>query len=69
MIKKRNLILKIQQSNNYQISRYSILIAKIQQLYNVEINKQIYSGTDLINTIGNVKKIRKDVYLDSPKSK
>lgn len=60
---------KIRQSNNYQISRYSILIAKIQQLYNVEINKQIYSGTDLINTIGNVKKIRKDVYLDSPKSK
>lgn len=60
---------KIRQSNNYQISRYSILIAKIQQLYNVEINKQIYSGTDLINTIGNIKKIRKDVYLDSPKSK
>lgn len=60
---------KIRQSNNYQISRYSILIAKIQQLYNVEINKQIYSGTDLINTIGNVKKIRKDVYLNSPKSK
>ena len=60
---------KIRQSNNYQISRYSILIAKIQQLYNVEINKQIYSGTDLINTIGNVKKIRKNIYLDSPKSK
>lgn len=60
---------KIRQSNNYQISRYSILIAKIQQLYNVEINKQIYSRTDLINTIGNVKKIRKDVYLDSLKSK
>lgn len=60
---------KIRQSNNYQISRYSILIAKIQQLYNVEINKQIYSGTDVINTIGNIKKIRKNIYLDSPKSK
>lgn len=66
---KKFTLEKIRQSNNYQISRYSILIAKIQQLYNVEINKQIYSGTDLINTIGNVKKIRKDVYLDSPKSK
>lgn len=66
---KKFTLEKIRQSNNYQISRYSILIAKIQQLYNVEINKQIYSGTDLINTIGNIKKIRKDVYLDSPKSK
>ena len=56
---KKFTLEKIRQSNNYQISRYSILIAKIQQLYNVEINKQIYSGTDLINTIGNVKKSEK----------
>lgn len=60
---------KIRQSNNYQISNYGILIAKIQQLYNLEINRQIYSGTDVINTIGNIKKIRKNIYLDSPKSK
>lgn len=60
---------KIIQSNNYQISNYGILIAKMQQLYNLEINIQIYSGTDIINTIGNIKKIRKNIYLDSPKSK
>ena len=30
---------KIRQSNNYQISNYGILIAKIQQLYNLEINR------------------------------
>lgn len=60
---------KIRQTNNYQLSTYTPLIAKIQQLYNLEINREIYSGADIVKVIGDIKKIRKNVYFDSEKIK
>ena len=49
-------MIKIRNSNFYQISHYGVLIAKIQKLYSIEINRTVYSGKDIINVIGDVKR-------------